>query len=585
MILQEIIDRIKQNKLAQTAAQNNPYAGVLNYIVRPAVRVGYEATKTVLNDQRPDQAQGFLQKLLLGNEPLRTYQDPERPAAKIEQKTGIPAEGLIAAGILSDVGVPGVDDAARRGVVQTAGELQKFEGAKNLTTKVLDRLIGTRAVAPETIVNLSKDTKQAEQSVIMNVLNKYMGKGKVPIQQFADDVEGELLPLSRDSAGRTASDFGYSGDYRYENINLPAELRGNVANYSEHVYQSPIKTSAGNVHFQTGAGIGQENRFGNYFAHTRVEDLADTPPRAAFGNVNGREALVDRQTGELIQYINSPEDFNKFQELFHKPSSTRRVIEIQSDLFQKGRYNNELEVAQKDAFIAKARLENGEFGNFPEEKIRPLLEDQIRESENLAKLKPYENTWHERVIREEVKKAAQDGKTKLQFPTGETAMQIEGLGVDRRFNHWITPQTGRQLQPAELKIGKEVEFLNNEGVSSPTAWIITDVLGDGKFKAVPKNTVDEYAANGLGMEHLGANAEQFDISGKVDTSNPIYKFYESEVGKYLNKKYNAKRIKDPQGVEWWELDVKPEQGKAPIEAFAFLPFLNLSQYENNETQR
>ena len=27
--------------------------------------------------------------------------------------------------------------------------------------------------------------------------------------------------------------------------------------------------------------------------------------------------------------------------------------------------------------------------------------------------------------------------------------------------------------------------------------------------------------------------ETFDISGKVDTNNPIYKFYEKEVGRYL----------------------------------------------------
>ena len=36
--------------------------------------------------------------------------------------------------------------------------------------------------------------------------------------------------------------------------------------------------------------------------------------------------------------------------------------------------------------------------------------------------------------------------------------------------------------------------------------------------------------------------ETFDISGKVDINNPIYKFYEKDLGKYLKSKYSAKEI-------------------------------------------
>ena len=69
-------------------------------------------------------------------------------------------------------------------------------------------------------------------------------------------------------------------------------------------------------------------------------------------------------------------------------------------------------------------------------------------------------------------------------------------------------------------------------------------------------------------------AETFDISGKVDTNNPIYKFYEKEVGRYLKNKYGAELITDPQGVKWWEVKVKPEYKKLPIEAFGVVPFIN-----------
>lgn len=61
-----------------------------------------------------------------------------------------------------------------------------------------------------------------------------------------------------------------------------------------------------------------------------------------------------------------------------------------------------------------------------------------------------------------------------------------------------------------------------------------------------------------------------DISGKVDTNNPIYKFYEKDVQKYLNK-FGGKRVTDSKGVDWIEVPIKKEMKKIPIEAFAFAP--------------
>ena len=77
-------------------------------------------------------------------------------------------------------------------------------------------------------------------------------------------------------------------------------------------------------------------------------------------------------------------------------------------------------------------------------------------------------------------------------------------------------------------------------------------------------TLGKYFKENLVNSNL---AETFDISGKVDTNNPIYKFYEKTVQKYLTNKYGGKVITDPQGVKWVEIDVKPEYKKMPIEAF------------------
>jgi hypothetical protein len=251
---------------------------------------------------------------------------------------------------------------------------------------------------------------------------------------------------------------------------------------------------------------------------------------------------------------------------------TRRVIEIQSDLFQKGRLEDSLNTypgASEGTNAARIGAQNAKDG--------------------LPKLEPYRNTWHERLIREEVKQAAKDGKTKLQFPTGETAMKIEGLGQSANFRIEVPEKNGTgimrdypELTTGNMKVGQEI-FDNGRN-----NWIITDVLGDGKFKAVPKNRVENMVEDaGFAYDSMPAkywldeiaykksdlyknavnDMETFDISGTTDQNNPIYKFYEKEVGKYLKNKYGAQLITDSQGVKWWEVNVNKALAKAPVEAF------------------
>lgn len=52
------------------------------------------------------------------------------------------------------------------------------------------------------------------------------------------------------------------------------------------------------------------------------------------------------------------------------------------------------------------------------------------------------------MVREEIATAAKDGKTKLQFPTGETAMKVEGLGDTRNFVYFKKDA----MLPTELKV-------------------------------------------------------------------------------------------------------------------------------------
>ncbi len=416
---------------------------------------------------------------------------------------------------------------------QGVSEVYKETGS--LTTKILKTLEGKSQISRQFISDLanSGSLKQQERELIRDVLASQKGD-IINVSKFAEDVKTNLLPLKmKTSATSKHRGIGVeTADFtggKYENISLPSELRGNIADYAEHIYESPIKTSAGNVHFG-------EYKFSGYFGHTRIEDLK--------GN-------------------------------------TRRVIEVQSDLYQKGRLGEEFKQNYLGTNLEEAKKSfEYQYGREPNHDDIRLIEKNIESNKiiekNKSKLQQYNDpTAHYRMVREEVKLAAQDGKTKLQFPTGETAMKIEGLGDNI---NWITPSHlgGRSVGMDDLKIGNE---LSDGG----TSWIITDVLEDGKFKAVPKYEGPLFFENGkVYVENEGIASgkkqrvelnqgirEQFDISGKVDTNNPIYKFYEKDLGKYLTSKYGAKQITDHQGVKWYEINIKPEWAKEPVEAFGF----------------
>ena len=78
-------------------------------------------------------------------------------------------------------------------------------------------------------------------------------------------------------------------------------------------------------------------------------------------------------------------------------------------------------------------------------------------------------------------------------------------------------------------------------------------------------------------------SETFDISGKVDTSNPIFKFYEKEIQKYLKRlRPEMQRITDKQGVDWFEIGITKQDLKAPIEAFGIIGAVGLRNNQSNK---
>jgi len=442
-----------------------------------------------------------------------------------------------------------------RQYVRPKKEVPSYVETGDLSTTILKDLEGKSTVSKTYIMDATNrgNIKQPEKDLIRKLL---ANEGNtVNVSNFAEKVKAELLPLKRQSS--------LGGESRYESVALPDDMRGNVKDYSENVYQSPIKTSAGDVHFS-----GEDNT--NYFGHTRIEDMADNKTRRVI-EVQSDLYQKGNLEKEIPSYINA-EDYLSPDKMKEYTRIEKRLTDL-TFADNSSSYTKEINQlkAQREALQASAKD--------AEQKVLNSRKQEV------AKLSQYNDpTAHFRMIREEIKKTAQDGKTKLQFPTGETAMKIEGLG-GQGDSPWhdvsdyvdgeeaLISMRGGELTPNDLKVGQTISKVDNEiGSFDPDdRWIITDVLGDGKFKAVPKQIYETYGTSKTTSEYakeqLQRSIESFDISGKVDTNNPIYKFYEKEMGRYLTNKYGAKVVTDKQGVKWYEVDVKPEIGQAPVDAF------------------
>jgi len=222
--------------------------------------------------------------------------------------------------------------------------------------------------------------------------------------------------------------------------------------------------------------------------------------------------------------------------------------------------------------------------------------NMIARNKELQKLQPYSSNnplAQLRTFREEVKRAAKDGKDTLLIPSGETAMKIEGLGKEDEFSFLPKGNTllrggVENLNPQNMKVGMSVSK-GSTGYAGDE-WIITDILGEGKFKAIPKGMIDSMeeqlspifgsfpddAINALAKGDKRAKAlfadavenETFDISGKVDTKNFVYKLNEEAIPREARKMglEVEGKIKVDNG-EWWKINILPERAQMPVEAF------------------
>lgn len=387
-------------------------------------------------------------------------------------------------------------------------------------------------------------TSIADRTMIRKVLDeKFAGQPKINYNDFRKAVSDEMVPLEKNFDSNFSnygiSNIGYHTSKTKPIIDLDDEIRGYTEMVNNQTYNETTRNS--------------------YRLH-----LDELKKRKA-------NELLTPQENTSIVYSNkekfgrgSTDHFENEGTLGHsrilvsnEEKDVMHVLEQQSDFYQKDQHSKLL--ANKNKAIDGGYDQN--IIQYWNKKVEDYEKGQINpvQKELLGK------THQDRLLQENVAYAAQNGQTKMRYPTPETAAKIQG--------YKRTDSSLIEKEITELKNNQEFDI---KTISWDTKRFILDELdvrildidntGNGSF--TPRKTSDIVAdiesKNGFNIlkERGNGYSKEHQTILKKYADNP------KMVKKVLGQ--DTRTVTDSKGNTWFEFDI-PEafrKGKAEIKALS-----------------
>ena len=190
---------------------------------------------------------------------------------------------------------------------------------------------------------------------------------------------------------------------------------------------------------------------------------------------------------------------------------------------------------------------------------------KLAEQATNAKLQPMFKNWERRVVREELARAAREGKPMVRFADADTVAAVEGwprkeiLEPGTAFDSNLA---GNILTGSNVGSAADMEFTGN---------IRVDENGVVTSEVFPRDVTGARIGENQWMWHqwqrlpIAMHRRFFKDSKEFEypEHQGIYDRYNKEVANYL-KSLDAKRVTDETGNTWWEVPVKPQQRRPQI---------------------
>ncbi len=278
---------------------------------------------------------------------------------------------------------------------------------------------------------------------------------------------------------------------------------------------------------------------------------------AQFSTDNGigwfrSDEQVEKGTYSSEMQIQEDEIMFSDSTTLHKgtPTKTRRILELQSDLFQRGRDKEDLiskhsgksleEFTSKMEKLNK-QLDNKEIDLDEYKKFREIYENNYNLGERFKNLPDNQflqllnrdNNWVTFFIKSIIQDSAKKGYEKVLFPSGNTASKVEG--------HTTLEEFKKQKEDRIKELEKDLKFIKESK--------------DENFTKRDKELAEERTNKEL--TQLKVELQRVETEG-FGALKPIYNFYEIQVKNILKKNYNVKEITDEYGNTWNEVEITPK---------------------------
>lgn len=335
----------------------------------------------------------------------------------------------------------------------------------------------------------------------------------------------------------------------YSNLTVPGGT-----NYTENEIATPGITPSikGHAQFSTDNGIG-------WFRSDDKSSFSDDFSKMSNKEIEKLAQEAQMSIDELLQARNYRPGAI--------PSKTRRILEVQSDLFQKGRDKEDLITTDLD-WSESSYMQH--LLSSPEE--RNKKENKKKRENQFLQLLNKDGNWIPFFIKSIVQDSAKKGYEKVLFPTGDTASKIEGHSTLEDFKKEKESRI-KELEKEKNKGFKNKFIAKTESGSiigeADTEIVVRDIASSFGINnpIIEKNTTEIQIANiDREIQQLQEELKRVETEG-FGALKPIYDFYENRVGNTLRKIYGkdkVERIKDEYGNEWYQVPVVPEVDKSTI---------------------
>ena len=469
---------------------------------------------------------------------------------------------------------------------------------KGVTSMSIDQLI-TDLLAENTFVVEVNTAKQA----LGRYADKFTYNGFEYDRKYATYYkdETEIPKFEYDKALNLYNNAQGDPTQHYSNLTVPGGT-----NYTENEIATPGITPniKGHGNFSTDQGIGWfrsdeqssiiiksfENVVKFHLKNNGPEEIAMDIEVSFEKKGNKWFETFEDDTREISE-TEARKAWNKNQKLITIADSgvgskTRRILEVQSDLFQKGRdkkiltgksSNVEGGPKQKDLKIKVVKddlgyiLEYEDGSNYPmaysgqsKRDLQKIADEHNNISKNqFLQLLNKDGKWIQFFIQSIVQDSVKKGYEKVLFPTGNTAAKVEGHQAIADDIKRLDDEIKELKKVKPLKGRVTLEYIGEEGVETK---VFNSAKEASKYQI--QNSGWEIQGGEMGLSLLADNSIKIERLEKekqemktqgLEKLKPVEAFYTNRVTNILNKLYNVKQITDEHGNTWNEVTLGKEQ--------------------------